>query len=633
LKVKIREPFSAGAKFFVSGEEVDFPEAFAHQIVATGAAAYLDGDKSPRPQLRANTLMQYLAGPLGDIRREPKVLHMVQCFGQGGAQRVALSIAEAIPRCGLASTYSPAEIGFKARIKQHGIKYHQVDYSAPAICALMRRESYNLLHIHFCNCIDDNLFDQDAVSNSGFPVILTCHIKDRVSRVGKRSVLVCVGKTQQAAQTHPSLLIENGFDLSPYCSTRTPSGPAKRIGFASRLDGKLQPDAVSILINCAPSADTELVVIGDGYYRKIFESQAKDRPVTFEGVRWDMPKALADLDIFVYPTAEDVLPTVVIEAMASGLPVVAPPVGDIPSMLADGRGYCVPVSDMPAVVRRLSAYPQLRTMIGAKARQYACRRWDRAPMAAAYDTLYRRLLDLESIRRIDPMISIIIPTFGRPKLAKRAAEAALAQDIPVEVIVVNDGDLASDYSAVKALPVKYIQLRRNSGPATARNAGLAEATGELIGLCDDDDMWDPGFARALRDTLMDHPECAVAYGGGWIDSSSERIPIPVIPFNFAELRRQNFIFNPSTMSRRSALVAVGGWDEEMDKHGMLGPEDWELWLRLATEGYQFIDCQYSGLHYRGHGTDRLTPRGQESYAGLAGRDYIAAKLGLRLGAQ
>jgi glycosyltransferase involved in cell wall biosynthesis len=84
-------------------------------------------------------------------------------------------------------------------------------------------------------------------------------------------------------------------------------------------------------------------------------------------MRKDIPRLLAASDLFVLPTLTEALPTVLAEAMAARLPIVASAVGGIPEMVADGEnGFLVPPSQPSELSRAciviLSDQPTRRRM-------------------------------------------------------------------------------------------------------------------------------------------------------------------------------------------------------------------------------------------------------------------------------
>ena len=97
---------------------------------------------------------------------------------------------------------------------------------------------------------------------------------------------------------------------------------------------------------------------------------------------------------------------------------------------------------------------------------------------------------------LDELVSVVIPTFNREALLRRAIESVLCQTHrAVEVLVVDDGStdgtavmMAATYAADAR--VRYLP-QQNAGVAVARNRGLAAATGDYLALLDSDDYWYP----------------------------------------------------------------------------------------------------------------------------------------------
>lgn len=143
-----------------------------------------------------------------------------------------------------------------------------------------------------------------------------------------------------------------------------------------------------------------LVMIGDGPLRA--EAQAlldaagvADR-AWLPGERHDVPEVLRNLDCFVLPSLAEGISNTILEAMASGLPVIATQVGGNPELVADGQtGVLVPPSDPDAMARAIIASatdPDQARMKGQAGRAEVERRFSMEAMVGAYQGLYDRLL-------------------------------------------------------------------------------------------------------------------------------------------------------------------------------------------------------------------------------------------------
>jgi len=281
--------------------------------------------------------------------------------------------------------------------------------------------------------------------------------------------------------------------------------------------------------------------------------------------------------------------------------------------------------------------------MGEKAQEYAFANYSHSAMLEEYRKLYSRLLGQEVPVYIKPepepipaledvKLSIVIPTYKRPELALRAAKAALAQDIPnLEVIVVNDGDHVSDYSELKNLKgIKYIESETNGGLSASRNVGIKAATGDYIGFCDDDDFWYPFFGKHLLRDILDK-RADVGYGMGFEMSEGRKVKLnSFYPFSREKLLRHNYIVVSGTIVRGD-LMREELFDEKLHQDGYIGPEDWELWLRLSQKRYKFIRSKVVGLIYNPSAPDRLTAKAWNTQAMQRGYAYINQKLGISIG--
>jgi sugar transferase (PEP-CTERM/EpsH1 system associated) len=173
------------------------------------------------------------------------------------------------------------------------------------------------------------------------------------------------------------------------------------IGTVGRLDPvKDQLGLLEAFGALPPEVPMALVVVGEGPCRGALAERAACPDVTGRvhllGERRDVPALLAGLDVFALPSIAEGISNTVLEAMATGLPVVATRVGGNPEMVEDGvTGALVPAGDRPALARALAAYvadPHLRQLHGKAGRQRVVEAWSLPAMAARYAALYRETL-------------------------------------------------------------------------------------------------------------------------------------------------------------------------------------------------------------------------------------------------
>lgn len=106
-------------------------------------------------------------------------------------------------------------------------------------------------------------------------------------------------------------------------------------------------------------------------------------------------------------------------------------------------------------------------------------------------------------------LSIIVPVYNAEKYLEETLDSIAAQTYPdFEVILVDDGSTDRSGEICKARVAKDSRFRyyreENRGPSATRNAGLAYATGELVGFCDSDDVIDPNMYKTMADYMQRH---------------------------------------------------------------------------------------------------------------------------------
>ena len=122
--------------------------------------------------------------------------------------------------------------------------------------------------------------------------------------------------------------------------------------------------------------DTHLVVVGDGPYLNDMKKKMKDLPVTFTGYLTgdDLPQVYASSHVFVFPSTTDTFGNVVLEAQASGLPVIVTDRGGPSENMTPGdTGLLVKgddEADLDRAMRLLKSGPQQVRRMGMAARNY-----------------------------------------------------------------------------------------------------------------------------------------------------------------------------------------------------------------------------------------------------------------------
>ena len=231
-----------------------------------------------------------------------------------------------------------------------------------------------------------------------------------------------------------------------------------------------------------------------------------------------------------------------------------------------------------------------------------------------------------------PLVSIILPTFGRLKYLRPAVNSVYHQSLREwELVVADDGSDEETRAYLRMLEddrrVKLVWLAHTGIPAVVRNAALREARGEYIAFLDSDDLWAARKLERQVEALRARVDCRWSYtaflqvdaSGNPLPEEAERPWIPHEGDIFEQVvtgRAQ--IRTPTVLATRQLLSEAGGFDETL-----LSAEDYDLWLRLALHSEVAIVNEplvYVRRHEESHtrdwqsafvGRDRLLSRHQQ----------------------
>ena len=180
-------------------------------------------------------------------------------------------------------------------------------------------------------------------------------------------------------------------------------------------------------------------------------------------------------------------------------------------------------------------------------------------------------------------VSVVIPVFNSAKLLENALRSVFAQTFrDFEVVVVDDGsEDRQDLDQTLAAWSGHVHCLRqaNGGPARARNAGIAQSSGDLVAFLDADDEWQPEKLAMQVEYFDRYPQTGLLHTGV-VGDVSVGAAVPGAPrHEFCGLFHTVFFINTLTvMVPRRVVAEVGGFDERREIH----VEDWDLWLRIAA---------------------------------------------------
>jgi len=206
-------------------------------------------------------------------------------------------------------------------------------------------------------------------------------------------------------------------------------------------------------------------------------------------------------------------------------------------------------------------------------------------------------------------VAVIIPSFNRCVLLKRALVSVFKQDCPAdEVIVVDDGSTDDSAEMVKrCFPEVVYIYQDNCGVSSARNKGIAKSRSEWITFLDSDDEWLPGKLAVQRDYLSRNDDYRVCHTEEiWIRDGRRVNPMK------KHAKKGGWIFQhclplcamspSSVMIHRQIFSEVGDFDEDLP-----ACEDYDLWLRITARYPVLFITEPMILKYGGH-SDQLSRR-------------------------
>jgi sugar transferase (PEP-CTERM/EpsH1 system associated) len=186
----------------------------------------------------------------------------------------------------------------------------------------------------------------------------------------------------------------------PYTGDRTTT-----IGTVGRLDPvkhhEALLEALSAICKAQPAQRLRLIIVGDGPLRERLHTRSVELgiagQVEFTGARSDTPDQLRRMDVFVLPSLNEGISNTILEAMATGLPVVAGRVGGNPELVLDGTtGRLYDPQQPRALEQALGEYladPGLRRAQGYAGRQRVLDHFGLDAMVQRYLDLYDELLN------------------------------------------------------------------------------------------------------------------------------------------------------------------------------------------------------------------------------------------------
>jgi glycosyltransferase involved in cell wall biosynthesis len=344
-----------------------------------------------------------------------KVLVLIKCMGHGGAERLVVSMMRHRDRDRF--DYEVAYVlkdrdTLVPQLRQSGVTVHSLGAVGNQdlrwtlrLRALLAEGDFDVMHSHLPYAATLGRLVASTLPSRRPVLVYTEHsmwnkmalaIKalNRVS-IGLDSRLIVV--SEACRQSLPRRLrgrakvVEHGIELEPFRqagllrselrqAVRAELGLGEDDLLVTTVAGLRWPKGYDILLPAARAvldsgAAVRFVAVGDGPLRADLERQhaalALDDRFAFLGEREDVPRLLAGSDVFVLPSRQEGLPLALMEAVSSGLPIVATDVGGLPNLLTDRVDALLVQAERPEAIAQalldLVDDPELRLRLSAAA--------------------------------------------------------------------------------------------------------------------------------------------------------------------------------------------------------------------------------------------------------------------------
>ena len=232
------------------------------------------------------------------------------------------------------------------------------------------------------------------------------------------------------------------------------------------------------------------------------------------GFRKDMDAFYSAANAFILTSREDPFPTVVLEAMSVGVPVITfDKTGGIPEFLREnGLGHVVPYCDVPAMAAELNKL--FRDGIDPIAHALAQKLVE---THFAFTPYVRDLLRL-ALPHL-PSVSVIVPNYNYAHCLPERLHTIFDQTHPVEeVLILDDGSSDNSISVIKSIAgerkrnVRVMVNKANSGSVFAQWAKAVKlTTSEFVWIAEADDLSEPSFLSNMLAIMQTDPLVRIAF--------------------------------------------------------------------------------------------------------------------------
>ncbi len=450
---------------------------------------------------------------------------------------------------------------------------------------------------------------------------------------------------------HLGVDAEGEFDPARAEPLELEGNGTKRILWPGRLVRDKDPMLTLEVVARARERGGEFVldIVGDGHLKEPVRARAKELGVS-DVIHWhppsqEMPRWFRSADLLLMTSLFEGMPLVIYEALAMGVPVVAPALpGNTELMDAESGVLVEPRDDVECYAEAIVSLlgdDERRREIGEHSRKRMLERFSLKEMGRRHDALYERLLsertassrwrneelfgEEDPAHHRDPVgsppepvrlsrdplpertVGVIVPCYRHGIFLDACIASIEAQTLaPAQIVVVDDA--SGDPETIAALArldedpqVTVLRQQENSGPSAARNRALEELETSYVLPIDADDELLPDALERMLAQLEAAPEDVGFVYPHWHHIGNRMDEVRVPAYNVWLLMRQNYCGTPGLFDRRLFERPDLGYAEEI----VVGHEDWDLILQFAERGVRGIPADGPTFLYRKQGFSRV----------------------------
>jgi glycosyltransferase involved in cell wall biosynthesis len=243
-------------------------------------------------------------------------------------------------------------------------------------------------------------------------------------------------------------------------------------------------------------------------------------------------------------------------------------------------------------------------------------------------TSQEALRDNSADRRAKPAISVALCTWNGSEFLRDQLQSIAAQSLPPHELVIFD-DCSSDGTVALArqfaenapFPVRIHVNPRNLGTRENFSTSIAACAGEIIALCDQDDVWLPHKLERLSNALAEHPDAAFAFSDAlMVDRQLHPIPYTLweaTRFSRAELRQFQRRHGFEVLLRRDVVTgATLAFRASCRELLVPIPPGWvhDAWIALILSGVAWgVPVTEPLIQYRQHSRQQIGERRRSLY--------------------